>query len=117
MPLEAPVMMATLPSSRPMSVSVLSRPSVPVALAVGHRRLDVLLEEIPGVDELLRRPPNARQVIRARRVALGDGRTRIARRLSLGAGTGEGQRASREVENLVHAAALGMPQVPARGRG
>src|SRR5215470_9031654 len=117
MPLEAPVMMATLPSSRPMSVSVLSRPGVPVALAVGHRRLDVLFEEIPGVDQLLRGPSNARQVVRARGVALGDGRARIARRLSLGSGTGKGQRASREVKNLVHAAALGMPQVPARVSG
>src|SRR5215470_1130434 len=113
MPLEAPVMMATLPSSRPMSVSVLSRPGVPVALAVGYRRLDVLLEEIPGVDQLPRGLANARQVVRARSIALDDGRARIARRLALGAGTDEGQRASREVENLVHAAALGMPQVPA----
>src|SRR5262245_2606069 len=117
MPLEAPVMIATLPSSRPMSVSVLSRPRIPVALAVGYGRLDVVFEEISGRDQLLRRLPPARQIVCARGVALGDGRARIARRLALSTGPGDAPRAAREVEDLVHAAALGMPQVPSRVGG
>src|SRR5262249_58528544 len=99
---------APWPSSRPLSVCVVSGPRAPVAPAVVHGRLDVLFEEIAGRDQLLRRLPHARQIVRARGVALGDGQTRIARRLTLGTRAGEGQRAPPEVEDLVRAAALGM---------
>src|SRR5262245_44439173 len=91
--------------------------AIPESSRRGDRQLDVVFQQIPGMRQRSTRCANALEVLCERRVALFDGKARITRGLTFGPGPRKRDGRAGEDQQLLGAADLGMPRVPARVSG